>query len=136
MVTSTWKIIRAKAEGVTPGFTIVDSRDDRYVIKFDPMGYSGSNSGSEVIGSKLFYAAGYNVPENYIAYFHPRILRLGDKVKFTDEKGHKRYMKKEDLEATLKRVEYRKDGLIRATASKYIPGRILGRRFCPVAEMC
>jgi len=123
---NTWTIIRAKAEGVTPGFTIVDSRGDKYVIKFDPFGYSGSNSGSEVIGTKLFYAAGYNVPENYIAYFHPRILRLGDQVKFTDEKGRKRYMSEADLEAILERIERRDDGLIRATASKYIFGKIIG----------
>ena len=121
-----WTIIRAKAEGVTPGFTIVDSRGDKYVIKFDPFGYSGSNSGSEVIGTKLFYAAGYNVPENYITYFHPRMLRLGDKVKFTDEKGRRRLMTEADLTAILERLEYGDDGLIRATASKYISGKILG----------
>ena len=125
-VSNAWTIIRAKAEGVTPGFTIVDSRGDKYVIKFDPFGYSGSNSGSEVIGTKLFYAAGYNAPENYVTCFHPRILRIGDKVKFTDEKGRTRYMTESDLEAILKRMEYQPDGLIRATASKYISGKILG----------
>jgi hypothetical protein len=35
-----WTVIRAKAEGRTPGFTIEDSRGQRYVIKFDPKGYS------------------------------------------------------------------------------------------------
>jgi hypothetical protein len=123
---STWTIIRAKAEGVTPGFTIVDGRGDKYVIKFDPIGYAGLNSGAEVIGSKLFYAAGYNVPENYITYFHPRILRLGDQVKLRDEKGRKRFMTEDDLREMLDRVEYLPNSLIRATASKYIPGRPLG----------
>ena len=122
----TWTIIRAKAEGITPGFTIEDRRGDKYVIKFDPSGYAGLSSGAEVIGTKLFYAAGYHVPENAITHFHPRILRLGDKVKFTDEKGRKRYMTEADLEAILERVERREDGGIRATASKYIPGRLLG----------
>lgn len=124
--TGTWTIIRAKAEGVTPGFTIVDGRGGKYVIKFDPIGYAGLNSGAEVIGSKLFYAAGYNVPENYITYFDARILKLGDKVKLTDEKGRKRFMTKDDLRDMLDRVEYLPNGLIRATASKYIPGRPLG----------
>lgn len=123
---STWTIIRAKAEGVTPGFTIVDGRGGKYVIKFDPIGYAGLNSGAEVIGSKLFYAVGYNVPENYITYFHPRILRLGDQVKLTDEKGRKRFMTEDDLRDMLDRVEYLPNGLILATASKYIPGRPLG----------
>lgn len=121
-----WTICSAKAEGVTPGFTIVDSRDDKYVIKFDPIGFAGLNSGVEVIGTKLFYAAGYNVPENYITHFHPSILTLGAKVKFTDEKGRKRYMTEDDLSEILERVEYQPNGLIRATASKYVPGDILG----------
>lgn len=121
-----WTIVRAKAEGVTPGFTIVDSRGDKYVIKFDPPGYSGLNIGAEIIGTKLLYAAGYNVPENYITYFHPNILTLGEKVKFTDEKGRKRFMTEADLHEIMQRVEYRTDGLIRATASKYVPGKVLG----------
>ena len=123
---NTWTIIRAKAEGVTPGFTIVDSQGDKYIIKFDPIGFSGLNSGSEVIGAKLFYAAGYNVPENYITHFHPRILRLGDKVRFIDEKGRKRYMNEGDLKTILERVEHLPNGLIRAAASKYIHGKPLG----------
>ena len=122
----TWTIIRAKAEGVTPGFTIIDSRGDKYVIKFDPIGYAGLNSGSEVIGSKIFYAAGYNVPENYICYFNPRILELGDKVKILDEKGRKRHMNREDLKMMLDRVEFLPNGLIRATASKYVEGKPIG----------
>ncbi len=123
---TTWIIKRAKAEGVTPGFHIKDGHGDRYVIKFDPIGFSGLNSGAEVVGTKLFYAAGYNTPENYIVYFNPDILEMGDGVKIVDEKGRKRLMTEEDLEAILARVEYREDGTIRALASKYIPGNLLG----------
>ncbi len=123
---SVWTIIQAKAEGVTPGFTIIDSRGDKYVIKFDPIGYAGLNSGSEVIGSKLFYAAGYNVPENYITHFDPNILTLGAEVRFLDEMGRSRYMHEADLMEMLTRVDYLPSGLIRATASKYVPGKPLG----------
>jgi len=38
-----WIIKRAKAEGVTAGFHIEDSRGERYVIKFDLIGYGGLN---------------------------------------------------------------------------------------------
>jgi len=124
---STWTIISAKAEGVTPRFTIIDSRGDRYVIKFDPPGYAGLNSGSEVIGARLFYAAGYNVPENYITIFDPGILKLADKVEFTGEKGRNRLMNEvRNLRDILGKIEYIESDLIRATASKYIPGKLLG----------
>ena len=75
-----WTIKRAKSEGVTPGFHIVDNNNNRYVIKFDPVGYSELATGAEVVSTKLFYAAGYHVPENHIAYFNPDILRLDDNV--------------------------------------------------------
>jgi len=121
-----WTIVRAKADGVTPGFTIVDGRGDSYVIKFDPLEFAGLNSGCEVISSKFLYAMGFNVPENYIAYFDPEILQLGEKVKIVDEKGRKRYMNEDDLVAILKRVGYSENGLIRSTASKYVPGEVIG----------
>ncbi|NQU05845.1 MAG: hypothetical protein HQ568_07115 [Calditrichaeota bacterium] len=123
---NTWTIIRAKMEGVTAGFTIVDARGDKYVIKFDPLGFGGLNSGSEVIGAKLFYAAGYFVPENYVCFFDPSILKLGDNVKLKDDKGRKRLMTEDDLTQVLSELQYEPNGLIRATVSKYIPGRILG----------
>jgi len=123
---NTWTIIRAKMEGVTAGFTIVDGQGDKYVIKFDPPGYAGLNSGSEVIGAKIFYATGYNVPENHVCFFDPRILRLGKKVKLKDEKGRKRLMTEDDLKGILQTLQYESNGLIRATASKYVPGKILG----------
>lgn len=123
---STWTVVRAKAEGVTPGFSIVDSRGEKFVIKFDPPGYRELATGAEVVSTKLFHAMGYNVPENYIVYFDPKILRLGDKVKFTDEKGRKRYMNQADLDEILKRIELLPDGTTRAAASKYLPGNLKG----------
>ncbi len=124
--TQTWILTRAKLEGVTPGFHIKDSRGDRYVIKFDPVGYSELATGAEVVCTKIFYAAGYNVPENYITYFDPSILKIGEEVKFIDDKGIMRFMTGKDLEALLNKVERLPDGRIRALASKYVDGKDLG----------
>jgi hypothetical protein len=120
--TGKWTITRAKAEGVTPGFHIKDARGDRYLVKFDPPGYPELATGAEVVSTKLFHAAGYTVPENYIVSFHPRILELADEVKFADVHGKKRYMNQADLDELLSRVHSFPDGRIRALASKYIPG--------------
>ncbi len=121
-----WTIFRAKAEGVTPGFQIIDPQGIRYVIKFDPAGCNELASGAEVVCTKLFYAAGYHVPENYVVEFDPRIVRMGEKVKYTDEHGEKRSMTAVDLEKLLARIERLPDGRLRALASKYIPGKPLG----------
>lgn len=121
-----WMITRAKTQGVTPGFTIKDSRGDHYVIKFDPPDYPELASGAEVISTKIFFAAGYHTPENYIAVFDPKILRMGKDVRFTDEKGRKREMNPNDLKNILNKVTKRADGKIRVLASKYVPGRPIG----------
>ena len=121
-----WTIFRAKAEGVTPGFSIIDNRGDRYVIKFDSKNFPEMATGAELVSTKLFYAAGYNVPENYLCFFNPKNLQLGENVKFTDEKGQKRFMNEGDLAKILDRIQRRPDGLIRAVASKYLPGRPIG----------
>lgn len=121
-----WTIIRAKTEGVTPGFYIEDSRGGKYVMKFDPKGYSELSTGAELVGTKLFYAAGYNVPENYLVYFDPKILRVGDDVEIIDDEGKKRRMTIDDLDKILSRIEKLPDGRIRAVASLYVSGKLKG----------
>ena len=66
---ATWRITAAKSNGITPGFVIEDGQRNRYLLKFDPPLYPEMCSAADVIGSKLFYALGYNTPENYIVYF-------------------------------------------------------------------
>lgn len=121
-----WTVVRAKAQGVTPGFSIKDSRGNVYVIKFDPHGYSELSTGAEIVSTKLFYACGYNVPENYLVQFDPKILRMGKEVDFTDKEGKKRYLTEQDLTEILDRIEKLPDGRIRAVASKYLPGKPMG----------
>ncbi len=121
-----WIITRAKAEGVTPGFTIKDRNGNYFVIKFDPPGYPELASGAEVISTKLFYAAGYHVPENYIVVFRPDILRMGEDVKLTDEKGRRRAMTRRDLVNILNNIQKKKNGNIRALASRYLQGYPVG----------
>ena len=121
-----WIISSAKTEGFTPGFNITDPKGVKYVIKFDPYGFSELSSGAEIITSKIFYAAGYNVPENYIVYFKPEILQMGESCIMYDEYGLQCEMTKEDFQQLLQKIEILPDGRYRAVASKYISGRPLG----------
>jgi hypothetical protein len=54
-------IVSGKSEGVRPGFTIEDSDRVRWFLKFDAPGYPEQATGAEVVATKLFWAAGYNV---------------------------------------------------------------------------
>lgn len=124
-----WTVVRAKSAGVTPGFHIEDARGDRYLLKFDPPGYPELATSAEVVSTKLFYAAGYNVPENYIVFFRPERLILAEGVRIKDKTGASKVMTGEDLNSLLGRIEQAPDGSIRAVASKYVPGEPIGP-FC------
>jgi hypothetical protein len=92
------------------------------MIKFDCPDYPELASSAEVISTRFFYAAGYNTPENYITVFDPGKLRIGQEVEFIDKRGVKRQMKQDDLSEILNRVAGRKDGKIRAMASRQLTG--------------
>lgn len=123
---STWRVVSAKTEGITPGFTIADSEGHRYLIKFDPPSNPELASAADVISSKFLHALGYYVPENYIVHFRPEQLALDAKSTFVDHYGKKRQLTNRDLAAIMEKVRPEADGYIRALASRFIPGTPVG----------
>ncbi|HSE43482.1 MAG TPA: hypothetical protein VLH08_22165 [Acidobacteriota bacterium] len=121
-----WTIIQAKSQGVTPGFTIRDSKGDVFFLKFDPKKNPQLSTSAEVVGTRFFHAFGYNVPENYIALLHPDRLKIGAEAIITDENGQKLKMKHVDVDRILRRVPQNTDGTVQVIASRRIPGTLLG----------
>jgi len=120
-------ITKAKTSGVTPGMMVKDATGQTYLIKFDGVNYPNLQSGAEVIATKIFYAAGYNVPENYIAYIDPKRLEIGDHVEITDpHTGMKRDLTMDDVDEMLLRVAKTPDGRCRVLASKMLKGKSKG----------
>ena len=120
-----WVIRAGKNEGVTPGFRIKDSTGENYLIKFDPKRQPEMATGADVIGSALFHALGYNVPENHLVEFYPEQLAIGEDVTIRDASGERK-MTRADVNAALRKVPRMSDGKIRAVASRFLPGKILG----------
>ena len=79
---------------------VTDERGDSYLLKFDPPDYPEVATAAEVISTKLFYAIGYNVPENYLFYFQPEQLHLAPDAKLST-RGKKRAFKQADLDRML-----------------------------------
>ena len=123
---SQWTVIGAKSEGVTPGFTILDGAKRRYFIKFDPLTNPEMATAADSISARFFYALGYHVPQNYIVYFTPEQLVLGDDVQLADATGKKRRMTSRDIYEILVKVPRTKDGRYRATASLAVEGKPIG----------
>lgn len=120
-----WTVVAAKTEGVTAGFTILDPRGKRYLIKFDPPGYSGIQSAAGVIAGRILYAAGYNVPDDAVVFFRRDRLRVGPSVTIPGDQGP-RPMTEADLTSLLAGITREEDGTWRALASEILPGRALG----------
>lgn len=121
-----WHVIRNKVGGITPGFTITDSRNYTYQIKFDPLTNPEMATSAEVICTKFFHAFGYFVPENHIVSFSRDRLQIAPKARFTTPTGKVRPMTDSDLDAILTRAARDRQGNFRALASLYIPGKPMG----------
>jgi hypothetical protein len=123
----TWTVSASKSDGVTPGFTVKDASGQRWFLKFDPPGHRGMSTGTEVAVTKLMWALGYNVPENYIAYLRREQLVVGAGAKFTPPGGTERAMRLTDIDRLLERADREPDGSYRIVASKALDGKPIGR---------
>jgi hypothetical protein len=130
-----WSI---KTQGITKGFWIEDSKGDRYILKFDPVEHPEINSAAEVISTNLFWAMGYNVPENYVFYLDPSKLVLDDDDDLEisavedgvpvmydmvpDEPGERQLTMEVFRREFLDASPSQPDGTIRVLASKFLEG--------------
>lgn len=121
-----WKVVSAKTEGVTPGFTMVDSRGQKYMVKVDPIDNPEMATGADVIGAKFFYSLGYYVPENYLVKFGRGQLIIDPRAQLIDAQGKRRHMNERDIDEILFNVPRDSDRQYRAVASRYLKGKWLG----------
>jgi len=117
-------ITKMKFEGVTPGFHVKDKKGDEYLLKFDPEGYPELQSGAEVISTKILYAAGYNVPQNYIAFLDPNHVEIAPEL--MSGKSGKNALTHDKLLQMLKKTPQMPAGRYRVLASRILEGEAKG----------
>lgn len=120
-----WTVVRAKTTGVSKGFQIKDASGVQFAIKFDPALYPELGTGPDVIASKLYWAAGYNVPDNSIGFFRRESLTVSPKAT-TTVAGRKVPITEAFLDDLLRDVPQEADGSYRVVASRFIDGKPLG----------
>ncbi len=121
-----WTVIKAKSEGVTPGFTIIDANKRVYFLKFDPATNPEMATAADAIVARIFHALGYYTPDNYIVYFDESRLVLGKDVMLADELGRKHKMTRRELLEILLPVRKDSRGRYRAIASRAVEGKPIG----------
>jgi hypothetical protein len=113
--------------GLTPKFTVRDSRGDTYLLKLDPVIVPELPSSVEIISTKIFHAIGYWVPEDYLLELDPQRLRVGEGAVFVTENGFKKRIEPRDVEHWLEAAPRTSSGGIRVVASRYVPGKVVGQ---------
>jgi hypothetical protein len=121
-----WTISAGKSDGVTPGFTIIDTAGARWFIKFDPRDYRELMSGAEATVTKLFHALGYYVPENHVTRLRRDMLAIGETAKITALDGTESLLTNEDVDGLLRMAAQESDGSYRVVASKAVEGKPVG----------
>jgi hypothetical protein len=121
-----WHVISAKADGVTPGFTVRDAAGVVWFLKFDPPGHRGMATGTEVVVSKLFWALGYHVPEVHLASLRPEQLTIDETATITAANGNRRRFNQSDIRGLLRSAHQDPDGSYRVIASRALDGRPIG----------
>lgn len=119
-------VLGGKLEGATPGLIVEDARGDRYVVKFDPPAFPNLASGAEAIATRLLWAAGYHVPENYVVRFDLKRLALSPRAITGGRYGRTVPLTRQRLIDLIALVNPFPDGTIRALFSKVIPGQPVG----------
>ena len=121
-----WTIHSTKVGGMSVGFIITDSRGEKFLVKFDDIGFPEAETGAQIVSGKLLWACGYNVTEDYIAYVRRGDLVLAKDAVVEDVFGHKRRLDVAELERKLALVERGTDGQYRTMVSRFLAGKPLG----------
>jgi hypothetical protein len=121
-----WLVTGAKTDGIHPGFQIRAPDGRRYLLKLDGESQPLQSTTGDVVGARLYHAAGYFTPCNEIVFVSDQILQLDPAARTTTDVGDKIPMTPAHLEKLLGQAWRRPDGLVRVMASRLLPGEPIG----------
>ena len=119
-------ITKGKDEGAATGFQIVDARGKKFMLKLDPEKHLGMSTSGELVGYRVFYAAGYHVPGAFHVDVPLDQLHLSPKATFKLFKVRKMPLTMDRVQAQLAHVARLPDGRLHAVAVPWMPGDALG----------
>jgi hypothetical protein len=118
-----WTVVGAKTDGNNPGFRIRTASGVVYVLKFDSPDQWERASAADVVGSRLYHAAGFQVPCNLVVYFRPEALQMPDRaLKGPDGKP----LDRAGIQGMVAELPRGPDGMLRALASEFLPDKPIG----------
>jgi len=122
-----FRILKGKARGAALGFEVIDAAGRKFLLKLDVAGHRGMASTAEVVGGRIFHAAGYNVPASFALDVNPATdLTLDPGATYILYEVQRRPLTAERLREQLAMSARGPDGRIRAVVVSWLPGKIVG----------
>ncbi len=120
------RIVKGKEGGAAVGFQVVDADGRKFLLKLDPVGHPGLATAAEIVGTRVFHAAGYNVPSNFVVDLGPGDLLLDPQATFRLYKVQKRPLTLDEVLLRLAGAARTAEGRLHGVAVSWLPGQILG----------
>ena len=121
-----WTIKSAKVGGTSVGFVFEDKLGAKYLLKFDVKDVPEMETGAHVIGHKIMWACGFNVPQDRLGYIRREDLIVAPDATQKDALGKKRPLTAAEVDKALSFMYRTADGRWRVLASKFTPGKPIG----------
>lgn len=122
-----WTITGAKVGGRNPGLAFQDTRGRRYLLKFDRPDVPVVATAAGAVAARLFWALGYNTPDDRVVLFSRDDLQIGPGVTIKDDFDTRRPLNRDDVLALLDQLPTATaDGRHRGLASALLDGTALG----------
>lgn len=120
------RITGAKVGGGNAGFTVVDAKGIKYLIKFDRHENPEMQTGAAASVIRLFWAMGYNVPSDNVFILKKSDLVIDPKATWKDAVDDKHPFTEKQLDEALATSPRLPDGSYRALSSELLPGKPVG----------
>jgi hypothetical protein len=121
-----WKIDQGKSDGVTPGFRINLEKAGKFLLKADRIVTPFRASAAEAVGARLYWAAGFHAPCNFVYAIDPSVVRLEPGLEATSDLGLKVPFDAPALAAVFEQASPVGERRRRMGVSRWLPGRPLG----------
>lgn len=121
-----WTVIGGKPNGANPGFMVKHASGQTFLFKLDGGVQGERASAADVIGSRIYHAAGYHAPCNRVAFLDPKHLTVSPNAKAEDFVGDEIPFTQTMLDAALAKGIKRADGSVRGGLSRLLDGAPLG----------
>jgi hypothetical protein len=121
-----WQVLTVKRYDVRPGMFIADADNQVYLLHFDPPGRLELATAASMVASRVYYALGYWVPQNYIVYFGRSQLSASREGEDINAVGKAKKLLEDDIDLFLAKVAVDPRRGYRAVATKVPPGQPVG----------